>query len=176
MVSALMAVGIPLDPQMPCSTINPDKGRSYGRWHLLPLSADGKHETHKLNRAWSGYEALPANHPFSWLMEFIREGRSNQCRTVEDWLGFAHDHCRDLGIPSFGLPARLEQIPDLCKKLPEARQSYIFAFVHCRDLAWMIYQQERRVQVLQQRGRASSLIDVKLPQWQRNELLSRLDG
>ncbi len=176
LASALAAVGIPFDPHSPCAVINRDNGKTYGRWFLLPTSADGKHDTHKLDRAWSGLEVLPANHPFVWLMDFVKHGRGEGCRTIPDWMGAAHDHCRDLEIKANGLPRSLAQVEGLIAKLPEARESYVFAFVHCRDLAFRLYQHERNVQVMQTRGGASSLIDVRLPKPARIELLSRLDG
>lgn len=176
LASALMALGIPLDPVSPCETIQKDDGRSYGRFHLLPHSMDGKQDTHTMSRAWSRLEDLPADHPFAWLMTFVAT-RPRGVSSVSDWLGWAVDHCRDLGIDAAGLPGNIERIPDFVKAQPDSRAAYIFAFVHCRDLAMLLYQKERRTKVMMSAGPKHHVImDTRLPKPVRSDLLSRLEG
>jgi hypothetical protein len=174
LVATLMAVGVPLDQGKPCELIENEAG-SYGRFFLLPHSLDGKFDTETLMQAWSGKKTLNQDHPFVWLMEFISK-RPRGIGSTSDWMAWAVDHCRELEIPGIGLPRHVSTIADFVAALPDARQSYIFAFVANRHDALGAFLDHKRVAILQRKGESFSLIDRKLPLKVRNELLSRLEG
>ena len=174
LAAALMAVAIPLVENDPVRVIEAGHlGKPYGSFRVTESSADGKHTTEACMGHWSGTKPLSDTHPFAAICRFI-EGRPEGYLTADDWLGYAIDYLRDRGIEIPGL-ARIEDISAFVAALPAAPESYILAFVANRWTCNKLYQKARRA-VFQQRGDARTLIDSKLPEWQRRELLSRLQG
>lgn len=177
LAAAIMACGIPLSPDCPVSIIESESvGRVYGSFKLLGISNDGKLETEKLMRVWQGSSELDSNHPFNQISAFIRE-KPFEIRNTQDVFDFAIDYLRERGIN----PAvvRLDDIPAFVAKFPTMAESYILAFVHNRETCFRLYHHARR-EIHQTNGQGrdmrQSLIDTRLPRWQRNELLSRLQG
>lgn len=178
LASALMAVGFALEANNECVSVRGERfGKPHGRWYLMPISSDGKLDVHRMMQAWSGIgDRLPKDHCFNWVMAFINYGRAQRCVTNNDWLGAAHDHCRELGLKSDRIAKEAFQNDGEIRTIGDTRQAYIFAFVSCRDYALRLWDQAKRVQVMQTREKSHTLIDAKLPATKRNELLSRLDG
>lgn len=178
LAAALMAVGIPLEPGNECVSVRGEKfNRPHARWYLMPISSDGKLDAHRLMQAWSGIgEPLPKDHCFNWVMAFITYGRSQGCSTTQDWLGAAHDHCRDLGLKPDAIAKAAFVDDGEVRTIGDTREAYIFAFVNCRGFALRLWDQAKRVQVMQTVEKSHTLIDAKLPKPIRNEILSRLDG
>lgn len=175
LASALMAVGIPLDPAGKCSIIHKDDGKSYGRFHLLPLSVCGKFETLKLMGEWSHKGSLPAEHPFVWILTFIA-ARPSGGSTVSDWLNWAHIYAGEAGISKTGLPKSIGDIPAFVAKNPENLAGHLFAFVHCRGLAQEEFRHAKNQVMMTGRHGGASIIDASLPAAIRNNLIARLDG
>lgn len=177
LASALMAMGIAPDEVTPCSIISKADGRDYGRFFLTPISNCGKFEAMKLLHFWSHPNAIPtANHPFGWILEFI-SGRPQGCSTPDDWLDYAHDHLTAIGEIPAGFPRGVDMIPDLVARFPEARASYVLAFVHCRALCLDLVKRARRQVLMKSRdGLSANIIDSRLPRHVRNNLIARLDG
>jgi len=175
LAAALMAVGIPLDPLSRCAVIHKDDGKSYGRFFLLPISACGKFETLKLMAEWSAKGTLPATHPFVWILNFIAR-RPQGVSNVSDWLAWAHDYLAERGVSKIGLPRGLNEIPDFVAANPENLQGYVFAFVHCRALAFDEFRRAKNQVLMTGKHGGSTLIDTKLPIATRNNLLARLEG
>lgn len=178
LAAALMAVGFPLQPGNECEAIACNGHRKpYARWHVMPMSSDGKLDVFRMMQAWSGIgDKLPKDHCFTWVCEFIKYGRGAGCSTNEDWLGAAHDHCRELGLKSDAIAKAAFQKDGEVRTIGDTREAYIMAFVSCRAHALRLWDEEKRVKVMQSRSGAHTLIDAKLPAHVRNELLSRLDG
>ena len=174
LASALMALGIAPDSASPCSIVSRDDGRDYGRFFIGAVSDCGKFETLKLMGYWSDPQQAPSNHPFAWLLSFI-SGRPPGCSSVNDWLDYAHDHLAALGELPAGMPRNIHDIPPMTAKAPEARASYVLAFVHCRSLCLHLVRVARR-EVMLSKGGAHSIIDSRLPRAIRNNLIARLDG
>lgn len=176
LAAALMAMGIAPDDANPCAIISKDDGRDYGRFFLTPISNCGKFETMKLLYFWSNPEELSDCHPFAWLLDFISK-RPQGCSTPADWLDHAHDHLTALGDLPRQFPRSLDLIPDMVTRLPEARPSYVLAFVHCRALCLDLVKRARRQVMMRSRdGRSANVIDANLPRTVRNNLIARLDG
>ena len=91
-----------------------------------------------------------------------------------EWLDYAIDYLSSQGVSLPGL-RRISDIADYVAKLPTLSESYILAFVANRAVCLELYHQARRA-VFMTQGQSHALIDTKLPAWQRNELLSRLQG
>ena len=179
LAAALMACAIPLDEHDPVRVIEAGHlGKPYGSFRVTESSADGKHTTEACMGHWSGTKPLADVHPFATICRFI-EGRPPGKLTADEWLGYAIDYLRDGGIELPGL-AHIEDIPAFVATLPSAPESYILAFVYNRWTCNQLYKAGRR-SVFQERKHPSgevsrTLIDSKLPEWQRRELLSRLQG
>lgn len=177
LASACMAIGIPLveHPHGDSCKLILRGGSNYARFFLTPISTCGKFATMQVMAYWSDPSDIPSDqHPFGWILEFIR-ARPDGCRTSGDWLDFAHDFLAARGDLPRGFPRSIDDIGDICKTAPEARASYILAFVHCRRLCLMLVDQARRA-VMQSKGGSHTLIDTTLPRQTRNNLIARLDG
>jgi hypothetical protein len=177
LASALMAMGIALDDIQPCAIISKQDGKDYGRFFLTPISNCGKFETMKLLDLWTHPEKMPnQRHPFAWILELINS-RPHVCRSSTDWLDHAHDHLQSIGELPTGFPRRMDDIPEMIARAPEARASYVLAFVHCRALCLSLVDRARRQVLMSSRdGRSHQIIDNGLPRHVRNNLIARLDG
>ena len=174
LAAAIMSMGVPLDPSRPCGVIHKDNGKSYGRFYLLPFSVDQKHKTIDLLHYWDDASDCEESNPFRGILDFIAR-RPFGCSNAGDWMDWAHVYLTEDGLPGAALPANFDSIPDFVGRFPELRESYVFAFVHNRRLALALFQ-NAKAQVMQTRGRASTLIDSQLPRVQQLELLARLEG
>jgi hypothetical protein len=174
LAAAIMALGIPMDPHRPCHIIHKDDGKSYGRFMLLSQSIDGKHQIGDLMEGWNNPAGLAGNHPFAWLMAFIRE-RPQGVSTPDDWIGYAHDYLAERSKAKPGMPTRLAHIPDFVTAFADDLAGYVFAFIDCRNLAFLEFKAAKH-QVMQTRGRAHAIIDANLSRPIRNEILARLEG
>lgn len=175
LASALMAVGIPLEPRNECSVIHKDDGKSYGRFHILPLSACGKFETLKLMGEWSTKGTLLPSHPFVWILDFIA-ARPQGVSSVSDWLNWAHVYAGQVGISKIGLPKSIGDIPAFVAKNSENLAGHLFAFVHCRGAAQEAFRQAKNQVMMTNRTGGAAIIDASLPIATRNNLLARLEG
>lgn len=177
LAAACMALGIPLcenEAGESCKLILRGS-HNYARFFLMPFSSCGKFLTLDLLAFWSHPEEIPhEEHPFKWIMDFVK-ARPAGVASAGEWLDFAHDYLRDRGDLPAGFPRDLEAIGGVCAANPEARFSYVLAFVHCRYLCVRIATQARRA-VIMSKGPAHAIIDATLPKKTRDELLSRLDG
>ena len=177
LAAALMACGVHLDPLAPVRLIESEAiGRDYASFRLFDITADGLDSTGRLMSAWSKVEPLPAHHPFEIISRFVA-GKPREIRHTNDLLDYAIDWLRADGInPPC---SSLADIPDLCRKFPQSVESYILGFVYNRETCFKLCQQARReVHQFSKDGNRErqTLIDTRLPRWQRNELLSRLQG
>ena len=177
LAAALMACGIPLSPTNAVTLIESTRTDSlYASFKLCGASSDGKDSTETLMAVWSGNKEIPDTHPFSVISAFI-SAKPREIRDTDSIFAFALDYLAEQGfnpqIPN------LRDVPDLCQRFPQAIESYILAFVWNRDVCFKLYRDARR-EVHQTNGTGSdihqTLIDHRLPRWQRNELLSRLQG
>lgn len=174
LASALMAVGIPLDPACPVKVIESESAaKPYASFRLMPSSMDGEHNTDQLMRVWSGTESAPYAHPFVEVCRFIKcrpDGKMNSAA----WLDFAVDYLTAMGIKLRGV-ARLSDIESFVMSLPKATESYILAFVHNRNLCVDICRHAVRT-VHMTNGASHIAIDTHLPAWQKRNLLSIFGG
>ena len=173
LASAIMACAIPLVRECPVRVIEHDGSRPYAAFSLEASSNDGKHITEKLMAYWSNAEGLHDDHPFVRICAFIKarpEGRLS----VSEWLDHAVDYLALQGVALPGL-RRIDDIEGFVARFPTLAESYILAFVANRSVCLNLYHAARRA-VFMRRDEASALIDSQLPAWQRNELLSRLQG
>ena len=176
LAAALMGLGIAPDAADPCKLILKDDGRNYVRFFIGPVSNCGKFEALKMLHFWSNDHEAPTNHPFAWIMDFIT-GRPQGCSTSSDWLDYAHDHLTAIGALPQSMPRRLDDIPAITKTAPEARASYVLAFVHCRAFCLDLARNARRqIMMSSADGVSHSIIDSSLPFSIRKELLARLQG
>lgn len=177
LAAGLFAMGIAPDELQPCVIISKEDGRDYGRFFITPISNCGKFETMKLMEYWTHPGKLPsASHPFGWVLKFIRE-RPHGCKAPADWLDHAHDHLAALGELPGGFPRVIDDVPGIVARFPEARASYVLAFVHCRALCLQLVRDARRQVLMSSRdGRSHQVIDARLPAHVRNNLIARLDG
>lgn len=174
LAAAVMAMGIPPDELTQCAVIS--KGsRDYCRFYVQSISNCGKFETMKLMAFWSASGA-PANHPFGWIMDFIT-ARPQGCSSAADWLDHAFDTLSATGNVPKAFPRKMAEIPAMVASLPEARASYLLAFVHCREFCLSLTRQARRqVMMTSGDGERNQIIDSRLPVHVRNNLIARLDG
>jgi len=183
LASALMACAIPLDQKDPVRVIEAECiSGSYASFRIAEASADGKHTTQSCMDHWSSVKLLPDFHPFATICAFIKD-RPEGRLSAEDWLGYALSYLWERGIDLPGL-TRISDIEQFVNKLPSAPESYILAFVANRQTCLALYRSGKRAIFQMKMGgdlrdRSNdrhTLIDAKLPAWQRNELLSRLQG
>jgi hypothetical protein len=105
------------------------------------------------------------------------KARPAGCKSPADWLDHAHDHLQGIRELPTGFPRRMDDIPDMIARAPEARASYVLAFVHCRALCLSLVDRARRQVLMSSRdGRSHQIIDSRLPRHVRNNLIARLDG
>jgi hypothetical protein len=173
LASALMACGIPLDPETPVRLIESGNGSSYGSFRVGAFSEDGQEDTMAIMHAWAGRSELRADHPVPIISEFIR-AKPFGCTTSADWLGHAIDWLREREYIVHGVRC-IEDIPFYVKPLPQSVASYILAYVYNRETCFRLYNEARRAVHMRDEDR-HVLIDSHLPKWQRNELLSRFQG
>lgn len=177
LAAALMACAIPLDAISPVRVIMSDFQRPYASFKIGESSSDGIHITETLMRYWSGEKPLPDDHPFVKISHFIK-GKPEGKLTADDWLSYAVSHLSSQGVSLSGL-RRISDIESFVTRFPKNPESYILAFVANRVVCQDLYHNARRstYKSVESDGAAKhTLIDSKLPTWQRNELLSRLQG
>jgi hypothetical protein len=174
LASALMAVGIPLDHECPVKIIDGENlARPYASFRVCDYSPDGRHQTDACMGHWSGVQPLPCDHPFAVVAEFIA-GRPSGKLTADDWLDYAIDYLQSHGVSLPGLRS-IANISEFVATLPTAPESYVLAFVANRQTCLALYRNATR-SVYMTRDDRHAVIDSTLPKWQRNELLSRLQG
>lgn len=173
LAAALMACAIPLSDECPVRIIESAGFKSYATFSVTGYSADGRHVTEKLMAHWSHRQSLPADHPFSMICDFIA-ARPDGKMTISDWLDHAVDYLSRQGVQLPGLRS-ISDIPAFVARVPSLPESYILAFVANRDVCINLYHAAKR-SIFQSVEQSHTLIDSKLPVWQRNELLSRLQG
>lgn len=176
LASALMALGIPLDPLNPVSLID-NLGQDYGSFALAACSEDGTEDTARLMDHWSGIIMLPLNHGFSIICEFIK-ARPRGVQRTDDVLAFAVDYLIQRGETLPGLRT-IHDVPAFVSALPEGFASYVLAYVWNRNLCFKLYNSaSRKVFYSETDGNETrrALIDRRLPKWQAKELISRLQG
>lgn len=176
LVAALMSQGIALDPYTPITIIEGDRG-NYASYRFGDFSQDGTLATAKLMDHWDGRELLPPDHGFAQVCRFI-SARPRGVQRSEDVLEFAIGYLSERGCSVPGLKS-LDDIPRFVTALPHGEAAYVLAYVHNRELCFKLHRKARR-SIYQTVGDGDdmrhSLIDTALPAWQRNELLSRLQG
>jgi hypothetical protein len=173
LAASLMAVGIPLDPAQPVRIIESSDGRSYGSFTLGAWSEDGKESTESIMDHWAKRSGLPDDHPINAISQFIAD-RPAIKMSAADWLEYAMSWLSERGHQVAGVRC-IEDIPYYVQPLPQSVPSYILAYVYNRQTCFLLYNDARRA-VHMRNGESHVLIDHKLPMWQRNELLSRLQG
>jgi len=173
LAAAIMACAIPLVRECPVRVIEHDGAKPYASFSLSASSNDGKHITEKLMAYWGNSEGLHNDHPFAKICSFIK-ARPDGRLSAGEWLDHAVDYLTAQGVALPGL-RRIEDIDAFVTKFPTLVESYILAFVANRSVCLNLYHAARRA-VFMRRDEASALIDSQLPVWQRNELLSRLQG
>ena len=174
LAAALMACAIPLNADDPVRVIDAEHlSKPYASFNVTDQSLDGKHTTEDCMLHWSRVKELSPTHPFAVICTFI-QAKPHGRLSADEWLGFAIDYLRDMGIQTPGL-GRLSDVELYVSKIPTTPESYILAFVANRATCNELYKAARRA-VFMQRDEARTLIDSKLPEWQRKELLSRLQG
>lgn len=171
-----MGIGIDPDERNPCQMILRDDGKSYVRFFVGASSNCGKFETMKMLHLWSNQDEASPSHPFGWIMKFI-SSRPPGCANSSDWLDFAHDFLAASDDLPAKMPRRLDDIPAITKTAPEAKASYILAFVHCRAFCLDLVRNARRqVMMSSQDNVGHSLIDTNLPRNLQRDLIARLQG
>lgn len=174
LAAALMACAIPLDRNDPVRIIEADGiEKPYASFRVTEASLDGKHVTEACMDHWAKAKLLPDSHPFAVICAFL-DGRPPGQMKADDWLGYAIGYLRERGIETPGL-ARISDIEAFVNALPTSPESYILAFVANRKTCLDLYYAGTRA-VFMTRNDSHTLIDSKLPAWQRRELLSRLQG
>ena len=174
LASALMAVGIPLDPSCPVKVIESESSeRPYASFRLLQSSTDGANNTDQLMRVWSGTEQAPHSHPFAEICRFIKCRPSVKMNSAS-WLDYAVDYLTAMGFKLHGI-ARLSDIESFVKSFPKATESYVLAFVHNRNLCIDICRHAVRTVHLTN-GTSHLSIDTHLPAWQKRNLLAIFGG
>lgn len=176
LVSALMALGIPLDPLDPVHVVENDKG-IYGSYSVLEFSDNGEESTEALIDHWNGTHPLPADHGFSQICRFIRS-RPRGIQRTSDLMDFAMDYLRQQGHALHGLRS-IDQVPAYVAAAPTGEPAHVLAYVWNRELCFQLYRGTTK-KVFYQEGTGKdtrrALIDTRLPRWQAKEILSRLQG
>ena len=173
LAAALMACAIPLDRGCPVRVIESELQKPYASFKVGESSADGVHITEHLMLHWSRQKFLPEGHPFATICDFIKAKPEGKL-SPDQWLDHAVCYLTAQGVSLPGLRS-ITDIDSFVVKFPQAPESYILAFVANRQVCQNLYHAARRA-VYMTEGDAHTLIDSKLPAWQRNELLSRLQG
>jgi hypothetical protein len=171
LAAALMACGIPLSKEMPIRLIDREGAKTYASFNLAQSSADGVNKTEALMSFWTNRRGLPPEHAFVQISQFIANKPSSQM-TADDWMDYAIDSIKTDGNELPGLRT-YEDIPAFVKALPRDKASYILAFVYNRRLCYMLFRKARR-SIYMERNGSHAMVDINLPKWQRNEILSHL--
>jgi hypothetical protein len=177
LASALMACGVPLSPDDPVTLIQPESGKPYGSFRLREMTMDGRDSTMDLMLVWGGKKRLAPSHGFEVICQFLRS-RPADCRSTNDLLDFAMEYLVTLGMPCAGVRT-LADVPRWVAAKPTSADSFILAFIHCREQLFRHFQKSKTDHYLT-RGSGNearhAMISNNLPRWQRRELTSRLQG
>jgi hypothetical protein len=176
LAAALMACGIPLLAENPVRVIVSNFGQ-YGSWNIAEASEDGRNITETLMQHWSNRNALPEGHPFELICQFTAARPEGKMKSG-DWFDYAIQFIEQMGYDLPGLRG-YHDIPYFVEKLPDQPQSYILAFVENRRVCLDVYHSARRAtyhRTSDGDDARHAIIDAALPKWQKNELLSRLQG
>jgi len=177
LIAALMSQGIPLDPVMPISIIEPTNAPNYASYRYGDVSDDGTLATDTLIDSWNGDVPLPPEHGFSQVCRFIR-ARPRGVQRTDDLLGFAVDYLRERGHTLPGLRC-LKDVPAFVNALPDGEAAYILAYLWNREICFQLHKQAtHQVHMTEGSGKEQrhALLDTKLPKWKSTELLSRLQN
>lgn len=164
---ALMAIGVPLSESKPCSLIAHENGNTYSRYHFESLSFDGRFDTVEMSRAWSDINRIPEAHPLSVISDFVHQSRHGM--TISDWWELAHQ------VFDIGHVTNDSTALDHIRAFPENPESYIIAFILNRSELYALHTKAVQ-EVFMSNGKASTMIDVRLPKIQKQELINRLNG
>jgi hypothetical protein len=162
-----MALGVSLNTLEPCSLISHENGSVYSRYNFDPVSVDGKWITIELSRGWSRIDTLPASHPLVAISSFVRSGSHGM--TVAEWLEHAIDSFELTHVTS------TQSAMDHIRAFPENPESYCLAFVCNRYTLLDLHHRATR-KIYMTNGAAKVLVDAKLPRYQKQELINRLNG
>lgn len=176
LISALMSVGIPLDPKNPAAIIIKEDGTSYSSFRLMPMSADGKESTGALMDWWSNPHKAKQGHPFKALMAFLGDAPPG-CKRATDWLDFAHQWLSARQQRPPDAPRKIEDIPDFVSRHQGDLAGYIFAVAFNRETCWQEYLIARESpDYLMRRGKAVTKVNHSTPKRIADELITRLKG
>ena len=176
LVSALMSLGIPLDPIDPVHVVENARG-VYGSYSVLECSDDGSEATETLLDHWNGTKPLAPDHGFAQICQFIR-ARPKGIQSTNDLLGFAVDYLRQQGHGLPGLKS-IDDVPQYVATAPLGEAAHVLAYVWNRDLCFQLYRKTTKKLFYEEgtgKDTRRALIDTRLPRWQAKELLSRLQG
>ena len=171
-VAALMSQGVSLQKECPCRLVEGDRGL-YTSYRYNEVTDDGKDHIAPLIDHWNGNRELPSQHGFAAVCRFIK-ARPRGIQNTTELLDFAVDYLIERGHSLPGL-ARLEDVPDFIEKHPDSEPSFILAYVWNREICFQLHRTAKRSIYLND-GDTHTIIDQRLPKWQRNELLSRHQG
>ena len=176
LVSAIMSLGIPLDPIDPVHVVDNEKG-VYGSYAMMEYSDDGSEATEALIDHWNGTHPLPADHGFAQICRFIR-ARPRGIQRTPDLLDFAVDYLRQQGHTLPGLRT-LDDVPAFIAAAPTGEPAHVLAYVWNRELCFQLYRATSKKLYYEEgtgKDTRRALIDTRLPRWQAKEILSRLQG
>jgi len=173
LAAALMACEISLTKECPVRLIESVNSKPYAAFSLAQYSTDGFNITESLMEYWSTSKGIPMDHPFALICSFIK-GRPPGKLSTSDWMDYAIDYLNASGVQLPGI-RMVSDISMFVERFPRLPESYILAFVANRSVCLDLYHKARR-SVYMSREQSHALIDSALPAWQRNEILSRLQG
>lgn len=180
LAAALMACGVPLSPTDPAVMVQPEDGPRYASFRLLDRTIDGKDETDSMMARWKHGGALPPDHGFSIIADFLieRRERAPEAKSTDEMIAFAVDYMTAQGRAAGMNGVRnVNDIPDRLRRAPHTPETFILAFVHCRDLLFGIINKMKRTDYHFQRDEVRhAIISNTLPAWQRKELTARING
>jgi len=137
LVAAMMACGITLNPQRPCSVIEAEDGHTYTTFIYLPVGIDGRTISDQLLAHWAGKIALPTDDGFAQICEFIR-ARPKGVQRSADLMDFAMKYLSERGEVVMGV-RQFDDIPDFVAKAPNGRAQFILAYVWNRDILYQLH-------------------------------------
>jgi len=177
LAAALLSVGILPAPERAVTIIQPEDGRRYASFRLLPTSADGVENIAKLMAFWSGEGSLAASHGFPVICDFLA-ARPRNCRTSDDMLDFAFEWFAQRGH-KVATVRGIDDIPAFVESMPDCPAAYVLAFIHNREHLFRVAK-TAGTDYLFERGSGSerrvAIISSDLPKWQSRELTARLKG
>jgi len=173
LAAALMACEISLAKDCPVRNIESSNSKPYAAFSLAPYSSDGVNITESLMDYWTNSKGLPIDHPFAIICSFIK-GRPQGKLSTSDWMDYAVNYLESSGVKLPGI-RMISDIALFVERFPRLPESYILAFVANRSVCLDLYHKARR-SIFMSRDQSHALIDTSLPAWQRNEILSRLQG